>query len=223
MSAARAKPSSARTSTARAPGSARPSFADLGRELKLHGFILFVSIAILWAQEIIDTVLGGRLDALGIRPREAEGLIGILLAPFLHVGFPHLIANTIPFVVLGWFVLLRETWHFFVVTLAVTVLGGAGVWLFGQSGSVHLGASGLVFGYLGYLVLGGWFERRIVTILGSLVVAVLYGSLIWGVLPGVPGVSWEGHLFGFLAGVLMAWMLARRGGARPRRSLLPND
>jgi membrane associated rhomboid family serine protease len=155
-------------------------------------------------------VLGNPLDAFGIRPREVDGLFGVLFAPFLHVGFQHLIANTIPFVILGWFVLLRETWHFLAVSAVVIVLGGLGVWLFGQSGSVHIGASGLVFGYLGYLMLGGWFERRFTTILGSLFVGVLYGGLVLGVLPGTPGVSWEGHLFGFLSGVLMAWLLARR-------------
>ncbi|WP_236519610.1 rhomboid family intramembrane serine protease [Sandaracinus amylolyticus] len=187
-----------------------PTFADLGRELKLHGLVLAILVAVLWAEEIVDVFLGGYLDAFGIRPREIAGLIGIPLSPFLHAGFPHLIANTVPLIVLGWFVMLRETWHFFAVSAAVIVLGGLGVWMFGQTGSVHIGASGLVFGWLGYLLLGGWFERRVSTILGSLLVAVLYGGLVWGVLPGTPGVSWEAHLFGFLAGALMAWVLARR-------------
>jgi membrane associated rhomboid family serine protease len=187
-----------------------PTLADIGRELKLHGWIIAIAVAILCLEEFVDGLLGHPLDAFGIRPRSIDGLLGIPLAPFLHASFAHLMANTLPFIVLGWFVLLRETSHFFWVTLGVTVLGGLGVWLFGQSGSIHLGASGLVFGYLGYLMLGGWFERRIGTILGSLFVAILYGSLVFGVLPGTPGVSWESHLFGFLAGVFMAWLLARK-------------
>jgi membrane associated rhomboid family serine protease len=188
----------------------KPTFGDIGRELKLHVAILASIVAILWAEEIADTFLGGRLDAFGIRPREIDGLSGILFSPFLHGGFDHLLGNTIVFLGLGWFVLLRETWHFFAVSIVVALLGGLGVWCFGQTGSVHVGASGVIFGYLGYLMLGGWFERRIATIFGSIVVAVLYGSLLWGVLPSHPGISWEGHLFGFLAGVLCAWMFARR-------------
>lgn len=220
--------SASATGGARPPGKAGkpkgPTLADVFRELKLHGWILAVAIAVMWVAEIVDTFLGGRLDALGIRPREIGGLVGIALAPFLHVGFHHLIANTVPFLVLGWFVLLRETWHFVVVSLAVIVLGGLGVWAFGQTGSVHLGASGLVFGYLGYLMLGGWFERRIGTIVGSIVVAIIYGSLVFGMLPGTPGVSWESHLFGFLGGGLMAWALARRPGAKPTRAIMmPKD
>jgi membrane associated rhomboid family serine protease len=207
----------------RRPATPRPTFTELGRELKLHALILVVGIALLWGLEIVDTLLGGRLDLLGIRPRELDGLVGIPLAPFLHGGFGHLLANTLPFLILGWLVLLRETWHFFAVSAVTIVLGGLGVWLFGQSGSVHIGASGLIFGWLGYLLLGGWFERRVGTMLGSLVVAIAYGSLVWGVLPGTPGMSWEGHLFGFLAGVLMAWALARRGGGRPTRTLMPRD
>lgn len=191
------------------------TLSGIGRELRLHGWIIAIAVAILYLEELIDGVLGHPLDAFGIRPRDIGGLVGIPLAPFLHVGFGHLIANTVPFIVLGWFVLLRETSHFLWVTLGVIVLGGLGVWLFGQTGSIHLGASGLVFGYLGYLMLGGWFERRVGTILGSLFVAVLYGSLVFGVLPGTPGVSWEGHLFGFLAGVFMAWLLARRRTEAP--------
>lgn len=196
--------------------------ADIGRELRTHGWILAISIAVLWAEEIVDLFLGGRLDAFGIRPRELEGLIGIPLAPFLHGGFTHLMANTVPFLVLGWFVLMRETWHFFAVSAVVIVLGGLGVWIFGQAGSVHVGASGLVFGWLGYLLLGGWFERRMGTIFGSLLVAVLYGSLVFGVLPSQPGISWEGHLFGFLSGVLMAWALSKRGQPTQAR-LMPKD
>jgi membrane associated rhomboid family serine protease len=213
-------PSSARTTAAARPKG--PTLADIGRELKLHGWVLALALALMWGSEIVDTFLGGRLDALGIRPREVDGLVGIALAPFLHGGFGHLMANTIPFLVLGWFVLLRETWHFFAVSVGVIVIGGAGVWLFGQSGSVHVGASGLVFGYLGYLMLGGWFERRLATILGSLVVAVLYGSLVFGMLPGTPGISWESHFFGFLGGGLMAWALARRA-TKPTRSIMPKD
>ncbi len=190
------------------------SLGAIARTLRVHVVTLLAFAAVMWAEEIVDLFLGGALDALGIRPRSALGLVGIPLAPFLHVGFGHLIANTVPFLVLGWLVLVRETWHFWAVTIGVTLLGGLGVWLVGAPNSVHLGASGLVFGFLGYLMLGGFFERRVGTIIGSIVVTFVFGGLLWGVLPGMPGVSWESHLFGFLAGAVMARALAVRPAAR---------
>jgi membrane associated rhomboid family serine protease len=132
-----------------------------------------------------------------------------LFAPFLHGNFAHLIANTIPFLTLGWFVMLRETSDFFVVTGITMLVSGLGVWLFGSAG-LHIGASGVVFGYLGFLLARGYFERNIPSILLSVIVGFLYGGAIWGVLPTQPGVSWEGHLFGFIGGVIAARFLSQR-------------
>lgn len=202
--------------TAKKTPAKRLTMADLGRELRLHGWTLGVAIALLWAIEIASALTGHSLVAFGIHPRETVGLIGIATAPFLHGSFDHLIANTLPFLILGWLVLVRETWHFFAVSAITAIVAGLGTWLVGASGSVHVGASGVIFGYLGYLMLGGWFERRIGTIVGSIAVAVLYGGLVVGVLPGTPGISWEGHLFGFLGGVLCAWLLARRAPSRAK-------
>lgn len=199
-----------------------PTLADIGRELKLHGWVLAIGIALLWAIQIVNAVLGQSLVVFGVHPREPIGLLGILAAPLLHGSFEHLVANTLPFLILGWFVLLRETWHFWAVTAIGALVAGLGTWLVGATGSVHVGASGVIFAYLGYLMLGGWFERRLGTILGSILVAILYGSLVFGVLPGTPGISWEGHLFGFLGGVLCAWLLARRAPAQTRRAM-PRD
>jgi membrane associated rhomboid family serine protease len=105
--------------------------------------------------------------------------------------------------------MFRERWHFALVTVMAMLLGGLGVWTFGATGSVHIGASGVIFGYLGFLLLSGFFERRFGAILVSLGVGVAYGGLVWGVLPSRPGISWEGHLFGFLAGILAAYVAAR--------------
>ncbi|NEO02697.1 MAG: rhomboid family intramembrane serine protease, partial [Moorea sp. SIO3I7] len=138
------------------------------------------------------------------------GLRGILFAPFLHGGFSHLISNTIPFLVLGWFVMLQETSDFFVVTSITMVVGGLGVWLLGAPNSVHIGASVLIFGYLGFLLFRGFFERNLPSIFLSILVGFLYGGLVWGVLPSQPHVSWQGHLFGFIGGILAARLLARR-------------
>lgn len=184
---------------------------SIKRELTLHAYLLLGFVALIWLIEVVDLVfMGGALDSLGIRPRTLSGLPGIVAAPFLHVGFFHLAANTVPFLVLGWLILVRETWHFFAVTAIVTILGGLGVWLFGRPMTVHVGASGLIFGFFGFLLLAGWFERKLSTILLSLVVLLTYGGMIWGVLPGRLGISWEGHLFGFLAGILAARLLAHR-------------
>lgn len=172
--------------------------------------LVFGFVAVLWAVEIVDFLLLGSLDGLGIRPRTTFGLIGIPLAPFLHGGFSHLFANTTALIPLGFLVSARRLSHLPFVTIFVTVVGGLCVWLFARS-SVHIGASGVVFGYLGFLLLVGFFERSFAGIALSLAVGVMYGGLFFGVLPGQPGISWESHLFGFLAGALAARLVARRG------------
>jgi membrane associated rhomboid family serine protease len=188
-----------------------PEDGPILRAIKRQASIVLGFVAVMWAVEIVDLLaFGGTLDALGIRPRSTEGLVGIPLAPFLHGGIVHLAMNTVPFVVLAWLVLLRETWQFFAVAAIVTVLGGVGVWLVAPAASVHIGASGLVFGFFGFLLTVGWFERRLGSILISVLVLSLHGGMVFGVLPGQPGVSWQSHLFGFLAGVAAAWFLARR-------------
>nr|WP_290227410.1 rhomboid family intramembrane serine protease [Trichocoleus desertorum] len=183
----------------------------IARELRSHALILGSFIVCIWLLEIIDLfVFRNALNLYGIRPRSISGLWGILFAPFLHGGLGHLMANTIPFLVLGWFVMLREISDFFIVSLITILASGLGVWLFGSANSIHIGASGVVFGYFGFLVSRGYFERSMVGIAVSLLVGTLYGSLIWGVLPIRNGISWEGHLFGFLGGLLAARLLARR-------------
>jgi membrane associated rhomboid family serine protease len=181
----------------------------IAREFKSHVLILGGIVALMWAIEIVDHVLGGALDIYGIVPRHAFGLRGILFAPMLHGNFAHLMGNTVPFIVLGWLVMLRRTSDFFFVTLIAMLVGGLGTWLIGSPGT-HIGASGVIFGYLGFLLSRGYFERSLTAILFSVVVGFLYGGLIFGVLPGQLGISWEGHLFGFIGGVLAASWLSDR-------------
>jgi membrane associated rhomboid family serine protease len=185
------------------------------RELKLHATLLFGFVALIWILEVIDlAIFRGGLDQFGIRPRSFGGLVGIALAPVLHVGFGHLAANTLPFIVLGWLILLRSTRDLFVVTAITALASGLGVWIFGASHSVHIGASGIIFGYFGYLLLRGYFERSFLSIALSLVVGLFYGGMIWGVFPTYFRVSWEGHLFGFLGGVFAARLMTRRSPPR---------
>ncbi|NEP20689.1 rhomboid family intramembrane serine protease [Moorena sp. SIO3I6] len=180
-------------------------------ELQTQAIILGGWVALMWIVELVDIFIFGRkLDLYGIIPRNPIGLRGILFAPFLHGGFSHLISNTIPFLVLGWFVMLQETSDFFVVTSITMVVGGLGVWLLGAPNSVHIGASVLIFGYLGFLLFRGFFERNLPSIFISILVGFLYGGLVWGVLPSQPHVSWQGHLFGFIGGILAARLLAKR-------------
>ena len=180
----------------------------LVREVKTQIFILAVCVGVMWAIEVIDLVLGGVLNQFGIMPRSVVGLRGILFAPVLHGNIPHLVANTIPFVTLGWFVMLRRTSDFFGVTAIVMLIGGLGTWLLAPANTVHIGASGVIFGYLGFLISRGYFERRVGSIVVSLIIGIFYGGLIWGVLPGQIGISWQGHLFGFIGGIVAAWLMA---------------
>ena len=136
---------------------------NLSRELKTQVTILGSFITIFWVTELIDIfVLKGRLNQYGIRPHSLIGLRGILFAPFLHGNLPHLISNTVPFLVLGWLVMLQKTSDFWVVTALTMIVGGSGVWLFASPNSIHIGASILIFGYLGFLLLRGYFERNFI-------------------------------------------------------------
>ena len=180
------------------------------RNVKIQIVLLAFPLCLMWGVECLNFLLGEGLDQYGIVPRTVFGLRGILFAPFLHVGFPHLIANSLPFVMLGWFVMLRRTSDFLWVSAIVMLIGGLGTWLVAPSDTVHVGASGLIFGYLGFLMSRGYFERSIASVLLSVAVGIAYGGLIWGILPGQIGISWQGHLFGLLGGVIAASMLSRR-------------
>ena len=181
------------------------------KELKLQFQIIGAIVAIFWVVEIINQYLfGDRLDYFGIIPRNIVGLRGIILSPFLHADFNHLIANTFPFAVLGWFVMLQKTRDFFTVSLFSMLFSGVGVWLFAQPRSITVGASGVIFGYLGFLMFRGYFQRNVPSIALSLLVVFLYGGMIWGVLPSNPHVSWLAHLSGFVGGVWTAKMIAQK-------------
>jgi membrane associated rhomboid family serine protease len=167
---------------------------------------VLVMLAVMWVTEIVDVPLDGRLDRFGVRPRRLDGLDGVVFAPFLHGGFGHLIANTFPFLFLGGVIASGGAARFVRVTLVVAVVGGLGTWLTGPARSIHIGASGLVFGYLTYLISRGFFARKLTYIAGGAIVLMVYGGILWGLLPR-PGVSWQGHLFGAAGGVAAAWAL----------------
>lgn len=167
-------------------------------------------VALLWVIEFVDMVMNNRLDAEGVQPREADGLLGIVFAPLLHAGWGHLVANTVPALVLGFLILLSGVRTWLAVTAVVWVVGGLGTWLTGQDNSVHLGASVLIFGWLLYLLVRGFFSAKLGQIALGVVVLLMYGGVLWGVLPGQEGISWQGHLFGAVGGGLAAWLLAER-------------
>ena len=176
-------------------------------ELQFIRRTLFTIVAVLWAIEVVDFVLlGGGLDRLGITPRTVTGLAGILAAPLLHGSWGHLISNTFGFAILGTLVLMWGRREFFAVSIASALVGGLGTWLVGASGTTHIGVSGVIFGYFGYLVARGFYERRVGSLILTVLVALCFGSMIFGAIPGLagPGISWEGHLFGAIGGLLVA-------------------
>jgi membrane associated rhomboid family serine protease len=178
--------------------------------------IIAAFTGMLYLTEAVDTVLGGTLDQEGIRPRQLDGLDGVLWAPLLHGGWPHLVANTVPVLVLGFFALAGGIGQFVAVTATVWLVGGLGTWLTGSPG-VHLGASVLVFGWLVFLLARGFFARSLIQILLAVVLFGLWGGVLWGVLPSATGISWEGHLFGAVGGLLAARLVARADRLPPGR------
>ncbi len=182
--------------------------------------LLLIFVGAIWIVHIVNGLLfDGDLNKYGLAPMAlpyrwlsefelswayfAISLRGILLSPLLHGSFSHLLSNTLPLLILGGFVALRGARTIVGVSLFVVVLGGLLVWLVGRP-AIHIGASGLVFGYFGYLLAQGWYERSFVSLLVAVVVVILYGGMILGALPQGGFISWEGHLFGLIAGVLAA-------------------
>jgi membrane associated rhomboid family serine protease len=184
--------------------------------------VVVVVAAAMWVVEVVDSLDSHRLDGDGIVPRNVSHLYGILFAPFLHASFGHLIANTIPFLLLGLTIALAGAVRVAAVTAIVALASGAGTWLTAPSGSVTLGASGVVFGYATYVISRGMFNRRIGELAMGIVVAVLFGgALLSGLLPH-SGISWQAHLFGGIGGVLAAQILASpRSGARHQPATAP--
>lgn len=212
IAALRARADGATTTTPSRPG----RFAGV-RQLWARAAVLIAGfVALLYGIEGVDSLDGkAQLDDAGIHPSELDGLWGILWAPVLHHGWDHLLANTLPVLVLGFLVLIAGILRGLAATAIIWVVAGLGTWLTGGSGTVHLGASALVFGWLTFLILRGWFARNLGQIVLGLVVLACYGSLLWGVLPGPDRISWQGHLFGAVGGVVAARTLAgRRRGAQ---------
>lgn len=168
--------------------------------------VVVAIVALMWAVEIVDgAILGSRLQNGGIRPRSVDGLDGILWSPLLHLDFAHLIANTVPFLILGGLIALQGLGKWGKATLLIMLIGGGLTWLLASTAN-HIGASGLVLGYFGYLIGAAVFERRFASLIPAAVAVLLYGGIVAGLLPR-SGISWEGHLFGAVAGLTAAWIL----------------
>jgi membrane associated rhomboid family serine protease len=203
--------------TRRQGRSGTPAAQETSRPAWVVGAVTILTfVALLYLVELIDQLTRHSLDANGIRPLQADGLWGIVFAPVLHAGWEHLMANTVPLLVLGFLVTLAGLSRFVWATVIVWIVGGFGTWLIGDVGSGcgptdHIGASGLIFGWLAFLLVFGIFVRRVRNIVIGLVVLVVYGGILLGAMPVLGtcgGVSWQGHLCGAIAGVVAAYVLS---------------
>jgi membrane associated rhomboid family serine protease len=184
-----------------------PSRTD---RVKAAGAVMIIWVALLWLLEVVDTATGGALDTYGLSPRQFGELRDVIPMAFLHHGFEHLASNTVPLLVLGFLAALSGIRRFAAVVLTIMIVGGLGVWFTAADHSNTVGASGVVFGLLGYLLIRGFVNRSAVDLVVGLVVLAVYGSVLWGVLPTDPSISWQGHLFGLMGGVLAAFLFRRK-------------
>jgi membrane associated rhomboid family serine protease len=183
---------------------------DTQRASRNAGIRLVLGMAaLMWILEVVDAIANHSLDQYGIEPRDADGLPGVVFAPFLHSGFDHLFSNTIPFVVLGIAIALSGLARVVAVTAIVVLVGGLGTWLIAPENTIHIGASGIVFGYASYLIARGIFDRSLLELAMGAAVAVIWGGVLLGGLVPQDGISWQGHLFGAIGGVVAARLLAR--------------
>jgi len=185
-------------------------------ENRLAGFkVIGVMVALMWGLEVIDATAGGSLDQYGIEPRDDGGLVGVVAAPFLHAGFGHLIANTVPFVVMGLVIAFKGAVRVLAVTAIVGLVSGLGTWLVAPEFTLHIGASGVVFGYATYLISRGVFNRDALELAVGLIVVLVWGTALLGGLRPEDGISWQGHLFGAIGGVVAARVLRRERAPAP--------
>ena len=183
---------------------------------RYDGFlVVFALVLIMWVSEAVDAVAGHRLDGYGIEPRDPDGLSGIIAAPFLHGGFDHLISNTVPFLVMGLVIAFKGAVRVSAVTAMVALVSGLGTWLVAPANTVHIGASGVVFGYATYLLTRGFFDRQLLGLVIGLAVGAIWGTALLGGLLPEEGISWQGHLFGAIGGVVAARVLTRRRQRQP--------
>jgi membrane associated rhomboid family serine protease len=174
-------------------------------------------VGALWAIYIVDFFLVWfDLEPYGVRPRELGGVVGIAIAPFVHGSFFHLLANTLPLTILGWVLALSGRKIFLEVAAVTAVTSGVGAWLFGAGGTVHVGASGVLFGLLGFLLARGWFARRVMWSLTAAGVGLFYLGTIFSLLTAHPAISWSSHFWGFTGGIAWAWWRYGRGLDRAR-------
>lgn len=180
------------------------------REARWSTRLLLLPLVVMWALQIFNFLTGGSLVRFGVHPRTAVGLTGILFAPLLHGGFLHLISNTVPWLIAGGLIVTSDIGEYVVVVAATWLASGLGAWAFGAAESVHVGASGVVFGFFGYLLIRGWLRRSIAGIAISIALASTYGLvMLLSALPTQAGISWQSHAFGLIGGVLAAIGLAR--------------
>jgi membrane associated rhomboid family serine protease len=177
-------------------------------------------LALIWALQVFNWADGYRLDAdFAILPEHLSRLPDIFIAPFLHFNWQHIEGNSLPLFVLGVLAAYRSIARFLLVSLIVLVTSGMAVWLFQSSNEPTVGASGLIFGYFGYVLIRGFLDRNLIDIGVGAVAGVLYWTILAVALPGTPGVSWIGHLGGLVCGVIAAWVVRSRpsvGSPRPR-------
>lgn len=193
-------------------GANLPVPASRGERVKGAAVLMGCWLLLLWLLEAVDAASGHALDTFGITPREAGELRDIVPAAFVHFGFGHLAANSVPLLLLGFLAAVSGIRRFLGVVTMIVLVSGVGVWLTAPGHSVTAGASGVVFGLFGYLLTRGFVDRRAADVIVGLIVAAVYGSILWGVLPTTTGVSWQGHLFGLLGGVAAAFVFRRRRG-----------
>jgi len=181
----------------------------VSQSLKFRWKTIVWIVVFLWLIQCVNFFLNQQLNAFGLIPRQTNQLWGILTAPLLHGNFFHLLANTPPLILLGGLVMGLGYQRFWVASLMIIVIGGLGVWLMGRP-NIHVGASGWVFGLFGFLLGTAWWERSLHSLLLAAIAVLFYGGMIWGVLPTRGYISWESHLFGFLAGALAGALLHER-------------
>ncbi len=203
------------TLSAPTPSDRTPAPADPRRQGIL---LVFGLLAVMWVVEILDSIVNGRLDRHGIEPRQLDGLEGVVAAPFLHGDFGHLIGNSVPFAILGVVIALSGAIRVALVTAIVALVGGLGTWLVAPSNTIHIGASGLVFGFAAYLISRGLFSRSWLHLGVGVIVGAVYGTTLAGGIIPEDGISWQGHLFGGIGGVVAARYLDSRTPDEPRRA-----